>query len=60
MGANDPLTSSINSLTSFINSVTEVSDTNLTDAVHTLADGYGQGGGDSGLILTWYDPEVVV
>lgn len=45
MAANDPLTSNINALTTFANSVTGASDTNLSDAVHTLADGYGQGGG---------------
>lgn len=45
MGANDPLTSNINALTALANSVTGESDTNLSDAVHTLADGYGQGGG---------------
>ena len=54
-----PLTDAINALTTYANSVTGESDTNLSDAVHTLADGYGQGGGDSGLTLTWYDPEVV-
>lgn len=58
-----PLTDAINALTTYANSVTGESDTTLTDAVYTLAEGYGQGGGggsgDSGLTLTWYDPEVV-
>lgn len=39
-----PLTDAINALTAYANSVTGESDTNLSDAVHTLADGYGQGG----------------
>lgn len=43
MSINNPLTSNINTLTEFANSVTGESDTNLSDAVHTLADGYGQG-----------------
>lgn len=43
MSINNPLTSNINALTEFANSVTGESDTNLSDAVHTLADGYGQG-----------------
>ena len=44
---NRPLTDAIDALTSYANSVTGESDTNLPDAVRTLADGYGQGGGDS-------------
>lgn len=43
-----PLTDSINALTTYANEVTGASDTTLSDAVHTLASGYGQGGG-SGL-----------
>ena len=39
-----PLTDSINALTTYANEVTGASDTNLSDAVHTLASGYGQGG----------------
>lgn len=39
-----PLTDAITALTTYANSVTGASDTNLNDAVHTLADGYGQGG----------------
>lgn len=42
-----PLTDSINALTTYANEVTGASDTNLSDAVHTLASGYGQGGGAS-------------
>ena len=42
-----PLTDAINALTTYANSVTGESDTNLSDAVHSLADGYGQGGGSS-------------
>lgn len=38
-----PLTDSINALTTYANEVTGQSDTNLSDAVHTLASGYGQG-----------------
>lgn len=38
-----PLTDSINALTSYANEVTGGSDTNLSDAVHTLASGYGGG-----------------
>ena len=36
-----PLTDSINALTAYANEVTGGSDTNLSDAVHTLASGYG-------------------
>ena len=38
-----PLTDSINALTAYANEVTGESDTNLSDAVHTLASGYAQG-----------------
>lgn len=38
-----PLTDAINALTTYANSVTGASDTTLSDAVDTLADGYGQG-----------------
>lgn len=44
-----PLTDSINALTTYANEVTGASDTTLSDAVHTLASGYGQGGGYTGL-----------
>jgi len=40
-----PLTDKINALTAYVNEVTGESDTTLSEAVHTLADGYGQGGG---------------
>lgn len=40
-----PLTDSINALTTYANEVTGASDTTLSDAVYTLASGYGQGGG---------------
>lgn len=39
-----PLTDSINALTTYANGVTGASDINLSDAVHTLASGYGGGG----------------
>lgn len=42
-----PLTDSINALTTYVNEVTGASDTNLSDAVHTLASGYGGGGSGS-------------
>lgn len=42
-----PLTDAINALTTYANSVTGASDTTLSDAVDTLAAGYG-GGGSSG------------
>lgn len=40
-----PLTDAINALTTYANETTGASDTNLSDAVGTLVDGYGQGGG---------------
>lgn len=42
-----PLTDAINALTTYANTVTGASDTTLSDAVATLAAGYGQGGNDS-------------
>lgn len=42
-----PLTDAINALTTYANETTGASDTNLSDAVETLVDGYGQGGGYS-------------
>lgn len=39
-----PLTDSIENLTNYINEVTGGSDDNLSDAIATLADGYGSGG----------------
>ena len=44
-----PLTDSINALTTYANEVTGKEDTNLSDAVHTLASGYG--GGEEYVIL---------
>lgn len=44
---NKPLTDAIDALTAYANEVTGESDTTLSEAVHTLADGYGQGGGDT-------------
>lgn len=43
----DGFASTLNSLTTYANSVTGESDTNLSDAVASLADGYGGGGGDN-------------
>lgn len=40
-----PLTDAINALTTYANTVTGASDTTLSDAVATLASGYGGGGG---------------
>jgi len=47
-----PLTDSINALTRYANTVTGASDTDLSSAVATLANGYGQGGGSSD-VLNW-------
>ncbi len=44
-----PLTDAITSLTTYANGITGKSDTNLPDAVRSLADGYGQGGGYTGI-----------
>ncbi len=44
-----PLTDAINALTTYANTVTGASDTTLSDAVGTLAAGYGGGGGGSPL-----------
>lgn len=43
--AETPLTDSIEALTTYANQVTGASDTNLSDAVYTLAQGYGGSGG---------------
>lgn len=40
--AGTPLTDSIEALTNYANQVTGASDTNLSDAVYTLAQGYGE------------------
>ena len=42
--AETPLTDSIEALTTYANQTTGASDTNLSDAVYTLAQGYGGGG----------------
>ena len=44
--AGTPLTDAINALTTYSNTVTGASDTTLSDAVATLASGYGGGGGN--------------
>ena len=49
-----PLTDSINALTAYANEVTGGSDTTLSDAVHTLASGYGGGSG------AWKQKQVTV
>lgn len=41
-----PLTDAINALTTYANGITGKSDSNLPDAVRSLADGYGQSGGE--------------
>lgn len=46
MPTQTPLTDQINALTTYANTVTGESDTCLSDAVATLADGYGGGGGE--------------
>lgn len=45
------LTSRIQALTTYANEVTGESDTTLSDAVATLAEGYGSGSGSGGLTL---------
>ena len=47
-----PLTDSINALTTYANSVTGESDTTLSDAVYSLASGYGSGGGAEAKMTT--------
>lgn len=44
LGISKPITSGITALTTYANEITGESDTNLSDAVRSLADGYGQGG----------------
>ena len=46
MPTQTPLTDAINALTTYANTVTSASDTTLSDAVATLAAGYGGGGSD--------------
>ena len=51
-----PLTDSINALTTYANEVTGASDTTLSDAVHTLVSGYGQGASiTDGIVVTARD-----
>lgn len=45
MSSTTPLTDAINALTTYANEITGKSDTNLSDAVESLVDGYGGGGG---------------
>lgn len=52
-----PLTDAINALTTYSNSVTGASDTTLSDAVDTLAAGYGGGGG--GYAFSWANVQKV-
>lgn len=47
LGVTEDLADSIGALTTYANGVTGESDTTLSDAVASLADGYGQGGGIS-------------
>lgn len=49
--AGTPLTDSIEALTTYANQITGASDTNLSDAVYTLAQGYGGGGSAEYIIL---------
>lgn len=50
MATTTPLTDAINSLTTYSNSVTGASDTDLSSAVATLVAGYGGGGGASNVV----------
>lgn len=50
MPSTTPLTDAINALTTYSNTVTGASDTTLSDAVATLAAGYGGGGGGIELV----------
>lgn len=52
LGVTEDLTDGIEALTTYANGVTGESDTTLSDAVASLADGYGQGGGISeGIVI---------
>lgn len=53
-----PLTDAINALTTYANETTGASDTNLSDAVGTLVDGYG-GGGGSGIGVQTAIPNIL-
>lgn len=50
MSTTTPLTDAINALTTYANETTGASDTNLSDAVGTLVEGYGGGGTPPSLI----------
>lgn len=52
-----PLTDAINALTTYSNTVTGASDTTLSDAVATLAAGYGGGGVDWSAVAIGTEPE---
>lgn len=52
MPTETPLTDEINALTQYANTITGASDTCLSDAVATLADGYGGGGASLTDVLT--------
>lgn len=54
MPTQTPLTDAINALTTYANTVTSASDTTLSDAVATLAAGYGGGGGSEPTLPTGY------
>lgn len=56
LGVTEDLTDGIEALTTYANGVTGESDTNLSDAVASLADGYGQSGGmTNGIVVTSSD-----
>ena len=62
MPSTTPLTDAINALTTYANTVTSASDTTLSDAVATLAAGYGGGGGtgEDYLMFTYTPSSTVV
>lgn len=53
-----PLTDSINALTVYANEVTGKSDTTLSDAVGSLVEGYGQGGGSGYTLIHSEEREI--
>lgn len=55
-----PLTDAINALTTYANSVTGASDTTLSEAVATLANGYGGGGKHYSLPTDYQEVEYLV
>lgn len=54
----DTIKTEVSSLLTFANETTGSDDTTLGEAVHTLADGYGQGGGDDDLVASIIDGSV--